>query len=443
MASLSYAPLRNLRVEEAGWSLFAWFGRACDQAAGILLSPLVLAIYALSVERDPLRLSWLIATFGFGWMLGDTVTPFLHRLTVRVMPWIVGGYIVRLSAVLLLFVAVTSRTSPADERFKSTTICFAAYAIATGISRSAQARHVFHGSPYHLWDARRAVAFVGMAAVVGIAALAAWSVLSTSSMAWSRSFGRVFALAAAALGVATLAAVREATINPELPARARREAPDHDPRRQSLILPATLVATGVTTLPFVEAMAFLHLFEQFRRQAIYVRGAAAFFVAGWMIGLLVWNGLRGRVAPSTLAQLAVGCGALGLLVAIATTEVARSDWFPATIQGRSTVSILIYLTGGLVGLATSGRRLMLADVREAGAFHAGWIAPILAGVASLAPILGGWAATEVSRDWVLISGVILSMLLLTLIGVLPGASDRRLPRSHAGRSPTPAFLSRD
>jgi hypothetical protein len=442
VASLSYAPLRNLRVDEAGWNLFAWFGRACDQAAGVLLSPLVLAIYAISIERDPLRLSWLIAAFSFCWLLGDTLAPLLHRMTNRVMPWIVGGYIVRLASILLLVVAVTSRTSSADERFKSTSICFAAYAVATGISRSAQSRHLFHGSPYHLWDPHRTVAFVGVSAVVAVAALAAWPALSTSSLTWSRSFGRVFGLAAAALAVATIAAIREAAGNPEASSRAPLERAGADQRARPLSLPVTLIAAVVTALPFVEAMAFLHLFEQFRRQTIFIRGAVAFFVAGWVLGYLVWTGLRERVSAPALAQVAVGCGALGLLLAIATTETARSDWFPATIDGRSTVSVLIYATGVLIGFSTSGRRITLAELRDVGLFRAGWIAAALAALASLAPVLAGWAATEVERDWILVSGVIMAMILLTLIGLLPATAMNRRASHEPGRATSPAFVPR-
>ncbi|MDQ2682084.1 MAG: hypothetical protein M3Y37_01015, partial [Chloroflexota bacterium] len=219
MTTLSLTPLRRLNGQGELWNLFAWFGRACDQAAGILLNPLVVAVFVRSVERDPYRLSWLVVVFGLGWLLGAAISPYLQQITDRAIPWIVGGYIVRTAAIVLMTYAATDRESSADQRYTSIVICYCAYAIATGISRSAQAHHIVRDATHHLREPRKALPVLGLALIFGITALAMWSALSTAQMSWNQSFGRIWMLASVALGVATLAAIREGVDTPESPAR--------------------------------------------------------------------------------------------------------------------------------------------------------------------------------------------------------------------------------
>ena len=224
MTTFALMPWRRVSAQGGLWNLFAWFGRACDQAAGILVSPIIVAVFARSVQADPYRLSWLVVGFGLGWLIGAAIAPLLQQVTVRIMPWIVGGYIVRTAAIVLMTFAVTDDQSSQTQRFQSILICYVAYAIATGISRTAQARHVIVGAPHNLWDARSLPATLGSAAVTAIAALAMWSALSSSDLSWSASFGRIWILASVALGVATLAAIREGIEMPEMAADSHRRA---------------------------------------------------------------------------------------------------------------------------------------------------------------------------------------------------------------------------
>ena len=227
MTTFALMPWRRVSAQGGLWNLFAWFGRACDQAAGILARARSSSPSSLAQSRaDPYRLSWLVAGFGLGWLIGAAIAPLLQQVTVRIMPWIVGGYIVRTAAIVLMTFAVTDDQSSQTQRFQSILICYVAYAIATGISRTAQARHVIVGAPHNLWDARSLPASLGSAAVTAIAALAMWSALSSRDLSWSASFGRIWILASVALGVATLAAIREGIEMPEMAADSHRARPN-------------------------------------------------------------------------------------------------------------------------------------------------------------------------------------------------------------------------
>jgi hypothetical protein len=439
MTTLSFTHWRQLNAEQAFWNAFAWFGRACDQAAGVLLNPAVVAVIALAVERDPFRLAWLVTGFGWGWLLGTAVTPFLRHLTERVMPWIIGGFVVRTAAVVLMTYTVTDSASSGNQRFNSLLICYVAYAIATGISRTAQARHLIHGSPHRLWDVHRAVANWGVSAVIAIAALASWSALDNIELSWSSSFGRILALASIALGVATLAAIREGADNPEAADNQPRSArSQNSPSRQvgSVML---LVTVGVAAMTFVEVVAFTLFFEEFRRQTVYLRGGIAFFAVGWAVGGGIWPLLRDRLLPALLAQIAIGVGAVGVIVALASADLTRADWFPDHVRDQQSVSLMIYATGLLVGLGMSGRRITLSDFHESVHLIPGWIGLLVSAIAAASPLLVGWFTREFSRDWVLVGGLVLTMLLLTLVGLIPVGAD---PRLQARARLSPAFLPR-
>jgi hypothetical protein len=353
-------PWSRATAQDSLWNLFAWFGRACDQAAGVLLNPIIVAIFARSLENDPYRLSWLVVGYGFGWLLGTALAPFLQRITVRIMPWIVGGFIVRTAAVVLMTFSVTDDASNANQRFQSILICYVAYAIATGIARTAQARHVILGSPHNLWDAHSLPATLGTAAVTSIAALAMWSVMSTRALSWNDAFGRIWILASVALGVATLAAIREGVEMPEIPADPQPTTRDGERLAGASFTSASaVVIAGLTALTFVEIIAFLLMFDEFRRQTVFLRGGLAFFAVGWVVGRLTWGAIREQLSRIVIAQSAVGCAAIGVIVATATPELTRAGWFPDTIRGHASVALLIYAVGVLFGAGVSVQRLAL------------------------------------------------------------------------------------
>ena len=440
MATFPSIPWRRVTAHGGLWTIFAWFGRACDQAAGVLLNPLVVAIFARSIQRDPFRISWLVAGFGLGWLLGAAVTPLLQHLTVRVMPWIVGGYIVRTAAIVLMTFAVTDGSSTSDQRFKSILICYVAYAISTGIARTAQARHMIHDSPRHLWDAGSPIATIGLSGLVGIGAIAMWSALSSESLSWSESFSRIWILASVALGVATLAAIQEGVDNPEIPAKpqlAQRmalQAPPH-PLSGSM----AVAITGIAAISFVEVAAFLLLFATFRRETVYLRGGVAFVAIGWVLAHLLWPFLHRRFGHAMLGQIAIGIGAMGLVVALATPELGRADWMPETIRGHAVVAILIYAVGLLIGIGISIRRMALAAFFDANVASGRWALLLVSAIASLAPLAVGWAASRFDFEWVLIGGISLAMVVLTALGVVRGGAPIR-PLTRRIGSPVPRAL---
>lgn len=440
-----FPSLRWRRTTPQGglWALFAWFGRSCDQVAGILLNPLVVAVFARSVERDPFRISWIVAGFGLGWLLGASVTPLLQHITIRVIPWIVGGYIVRTAAIVLMTIAVMSQNSSSDQRFKSVLICYVAYAIATGIARTAQARHMMHGSRHQLWNPQAPVATISLAACIAIGAWAMWSTMSHPDLTWSASFGRVWILAAVALGVATLAAIQEGMDTPELPSAQTSTRPDiTQAARHPLSIAMTIAITGIAALSFVEVVAFLLLFTEFRRQTLYLRGGLAFFAVGWAIGIIISRALQQRHGPSILAQAAIGFGAIGLVIALAASELTHAAWMPETIRGHVVVAILMNAVGLSIGLGISMRRSAISTMLE------GEFAPErgmrLAGsvLACLAPLPVGWVASTYDSDWVLIGGVVLALAVLAMLGLSGGSIPVRPPSQPSARAMRRAILSR-
>jgi hypothetical protein len=436
-------PWRRVSAQGGLWNLFAWFGRACDQAAGILLSPIIVAVFARSVQPDPYRLSWVVVGFGLGWLLGAAIAPLLQQVTVRIMPWIVGGYIIRTAAVVLMTFAATDDQSSQSQRFQSVLICYVAYAIATGISRTAQARHVIVGAPHNLWDARSLSASLGSAAVTGIAAVAMWSALSSNDLSWSAAFGRIWILASVALGVATLAAIREGIEMPELPAESHRKEP-HSLTHGHVALTGTsaFVVAGLAALTFVEVVAFLLIFDEFRRQTIYLRGGLALFAVGWVVARLIWNPIRRQFGRIVIAQAAVGCAAIGIIVATATPETSRASWFPDTIANRPSAEVLIYMVGFLIGAGFSVQRMALADLFDTNTEHLRWTALAASAVACLTPLVVGWASSEFAKNWVLVGGIVLAMAIMATLGLLPGNSPARRSTSAAPAPVRQALLPR-
>ncbi|HYP58948.1 MAG TPA: hypothetical protein VEQ36_00860 [Thermomicrobiales bacterium] len=423
MTTFALMPWRRVSAQGGLWNLFAWFGRACDQAAGILVSPIIVAVFARSVQADPYRLSWLVVGFGLGWLIGAAIAPLLQQVTVRIMPWIVGGYIVRTAAIVLMTFAVTDDQSSQTQRFQSILICYVAYAIATGISRTAQARHVIVGAPHNLWDARSLPASLGSAAVTAIAALAMWSALSSSDLSWSASFGRIWILASVALGVATLAAIREGIEMPEMAADSHRRATQSDAHGQvGLSGASAFVVAGLASMTFVEVVAFLLLFDEFRRQTIYLRGGLAFFAAGWVIARLIWNPVRHQFGRVVIAQAAVGCAAIGIIVATATPELTQASWFPDQIGNRSSAKVLIYAVGLLIGAGFSVQRMALADFFDSSSEGTRWMALAVSALACLSPLIVGWASGEFAKNWVLVGGIVLAMAVMATLGLMPGTS---------------------
>ena len=302
-------------------------------------------------------------------------------------------------------------------------ICYVAYAIATGISRTAQARHVIIGAPHNLWDARSLPASLGSAAVTGITAVAMWSALSSRELSWNASFGRIWILASVALGVATLAAIREGIEMPELPADSHRRQSLSDAQAHAALNGASVfVVAGLAALTFVEVVAFLLLFDEFRRQSIYLRGGMAFFATGWVIARLIWNPIRHKFGRIVIAQAAVGCAAIGIIVATATPEMSRASWFPESIGSRPSAEVLIYVVGFLIGAGFSVQRMALADLFETSTERVRWTALAISAIACLAPLIVGWASSEFAKNWVLVAGIVLAMAIMATLGLMPGGS---------------------
>ena len=443
MTAQSLLPWRRVTTPDGLWNLFAWFGRACDQSAGMLLNPLVVAVFARSVQPDPFRISWLVAGFGIGWLLGTAIAPVLQQVTIRVMPWIVGGFIVRTAAIVLIAFAATDHSSSNNQRFKSILICYVAYGIATGIARTAQARHVIRQSPGGILRPGTFSASVGLALVFGLAALATWSALSSTELGWDQSFGRVWSLAAVALGVATIAAIREGADNPELPDPRRIEtSTTRQPTLSVVNAPLMLTVAGLAALAFLEVLALIFLFGEFRRQTIFVRGALGFFAAGWVVGLLAWAALRGRYAPVLLAQLSIGFATAGIVLAVATPDLIRSSWFPETVRGHTSLSVLVYVVGLAVGIGIAGRRMALAAMFESRMMRNQRHALLASAIACGAPLLVGWTTTRYALSWVLIGGIVVALVVLASAGMMAGHSPARLPGHSVGSPARHALLPR-
>jgi hypothetical protein len=148
----------------------------------------------------------------------------------------------------------------------------------------------------------------------------------------------------------------------------------------------------------------------------------AFFVAGWVIARLIWNPIRLQFGRIVIAQAAVGCAAIGIIVATATPEMSRASWFPETIGNRPSAEVLIYLVGFLIGAGFSVQRMALADLFDTTTESMRRTALAASAVACLAPLVVGWASREFAENWVLVAGIVLAMAIMATLGVLPGNS---------------------
>ncbi len=430
MSSLSGHNWRRWTDQGGLWNLFSWFGRSTDQLAGLLVHPVVLVVFARSIEPNPARISWFIGVFGFGWAVGYAIAPLLQHLTVRVMPWIVGGYVVRTASLVLLAFVVSERSADADQRFRSALICYGTYAIATGIARSAQARHIVHGSAHGLWDDTSVVTTIATQLVISLGALSLWSVLSEPNLPWSQAFGRIWYLAAVAMGIATLSAVQQSVHLPEVPRTenrpARREASyEGDSRR---FWTAVAIAIGASAITFVEGLAFLAVFDDFRRQSILVRGSVGFFAAGWVIGAVIWGVLRTRFAASFLAQFSIALSMIGILVALALSDLSNGEWFPETIVGRDSIELLIYAMASLIGAGLAGRRYMLNPLFEQ-LNSSMWVRIGISLVAAAAPVTFAYVMDGSPSRTALGAGLALCLLVVIALGTLDRSGVGRRPRT--------------
>lgn len=431
MASGSARAWRRWTDQGGFWNILTWFGRSMDQLAGVLLNPLVVVIYARSLEANPTRTSWFIGAFGLSWAVGFALAPVLQRVTIRVMPWIVGGYVLRTASIVLLAYVVSERSASPDQRFRSALICYGAYALATGIARSSQSRHIIHGTAHGLWDDAAPITTFATQTLIAIGAMGLWSTLNASELPWSQAFGRVWYLAAIALGIATVAAIDQGARSPEAPRLehgSTRQAPRDDDRRRIVSL-AAAIAIGASAITFVEGLAFLAVFEDFRRQSIVVRSSVGFLAAGWITGTLIWGFARSRYTSSFLAQLALGVSMIGLLIALSLGDLAGGEWFPESILGTDSVHAFVYAMATLIGAGFAGRRALLNPI-----YTRIRLQPVpslgLSLAGGIAPVVAAYLLRNLDTKIALGAGLGLCLLVVIALGTLD--------RSGVGRSPKPA-----
>jgi hypothetical protein len=415
------APWRRAAPSGELWQLFYWLGRASDQVAGIILNPLVIVLYARALEPDLVRLSWIVSGFALAWLAGSLISPWLQRLTVRVTPWVVGAYIVRTSAAALLAYAAIERSSPAEQRFRSVLICLIAYALATGVARAAHARQLSKSGVNLSRTARTFLSELGLAALIGIVGLAMFEVLASDGLTWSQSFGRVFALAAVALGVSTLSAIKSSAAQRDIAESSPATLPAADdvtevPRTRSWSN-ASLLGVGLVAVSFIEAMLFLLLFQDFRRQSTDVRTAMAFFVAGWAAGALIWGVVLRRYTASLVLQVSLGCGTVAMIGALALRDLSRADWFPDDLLDRNLIVLSIYALGAVAGLSASGRR---EAALAFGPLQWRPTAPLVvtALIGGIMPVVVARLSEETTLEKALAAGIVVTLLVLILAGAL-------------------------
>jgi len=421
------------------WSLFDWFGRSCDQAAGVLLNPLIVVIYARSIEDDLVRLSYLVSAFGVAWLLGAATGPIFQRATMRVMPWVVGGFTVRTAAAALLAYSASDRSSPSDQRYRSALICLAAYAAATGLARSAEARHLRSRPTLETAWLRPLAGTLGATAIVAVGAWAMWSVLSVVTIPWSGAFGRVWALATIALGVASLAAIIRGSATPELPAEPSTDRPN-------LALPATsrhiiggLAAISLGAIVMFEALALLTLFTDFRRDSAVIRASLAFFAIGWLVGAPLARLALDRLVAPLILQVSIGISVVVLAGAVSLRDIAGADWFPNHINHRDPVALTIYAVAGLIGVASALRRIAMAQIARSTGVPAGATALGFGLLAAIAPIAVAICLDSVSANLILMAGTAVALVGLILTGAID--SGTQLRRSPRDSGPTQFALS--
>lgn len=408
------------------WSLFDWFGRSCDHVVGIILSPIILVLYARALDDDALRLSWIISAFGLAWIIGAALAPHLHHLTARIMPWIVGAFIVRTSAIALLAYSASDRSSSTDERFRSTLICVTAYAAATGIARTAESRHLLPRPAVESRSMRTWLGTLGTAAMTAVSALAIWS-LMTASLSWATVFTRLFTLAAIGLGVASLAAIIRGATTTELPAGSERRIERQSTRSMRPNI-AWGLAPGLALLIVVETIGILEIFTEFRRDSGAIRASIAFLMLGWVAGMLILQIAGKRISLATMLQTSVGASAIAFIIVLSLRELSETSWVPDTISGTSSVYVAIYAFAFVLGIAACFRRIAMPIVTSSIALSPA-TALITGLFAAAIPSIAIWLTDSMSRDGVLIIGLAIAL------GILIGAGFIRSSRLPNDRPP--------
>jgi hypothetical protein len=168
----------------------------------------------------------------------------------------------------------------------------------------------------------------------------------------------------------------------------------------------------------------------------------AFFAVGWIIAHLIWEPIRLRFGLAVLAQAAIGAGAIGLVVALASPALARADWMPETIRSHSVTALLIYAVGLLIGIGVSVRRMAIGDYFDSNVASGRWPHLLISAIACLAPLPVGWAASRFDLNWILIGGISLALIILTIFGGVRGVSAIRPPTRRLVRPERRALLPR-
>jgi hypothetical protein len=148
---------------------------------------------------------------------------------------------------------------------------------------------------------------------------------------------------------------------------------------------------------------------------------------GWIIAHLIWEPIRLRFGLAVLAQAAIGVGAIGLVVALASPALAIADWMPETIGGHAMIALLIYAVGLLIGIGFSIRRMAIGDYFDSNVASGSWPHLLISAIACLAPLPVGWTASRFDLNWVLIGGITLALIILTMLGAVRGGSAIRPP----------------
>jgi hypothetical protein len=190
---------------------------------------------------------------------------------------------------------------------------------------------------------------------------------------------------------------------------------------------AIVVALGASAVLFIEGLAFLVVFEDFRRQSGLVRASVGYLVGGWVAGSLIWGIARARYTSILLAQISIGLSMMGIVLALSLNDLVAGSWFPDEILGVESVKFGLYAMAAIIGVGLSGRRHLLNPIFERVELRF-WSRIVLSTIVACAPVALAYGMRELTAQTALGIGLGICLIIVIALGALDRSGVLRVVR---------------
>ena len=407
--------------------LSASFAAATDQAAGLLVLPVVLVALGSVLTTDLEQLGWLITLPAVAWIVVYRIASIALRFTSRHLPWAIGGVIVRSASLALLAYVVASNDSGAQQQLESVLICMTTYGAATGLTRAATRTYSLTPTAGGRWVFLPVALRIAPTVLLAALGIAAGSFLAGSDRAALDRFATIFTVAAV-VSVSTIVLLSR------LPQSPRRTGVPRPLARLDLRVGRGgwapllwLLTSSVMGAAELFALLRIDLIRGITR-GMMLSGVGAYLLTTGIFMAMWTAGLAGR-RPATLASLGALCGGSALAFSLALPTLLGAGDAPETLLGRPAGQVAIWITMALIAASQLIRRSTLADVAGRVGISPGPVA--LAGLlAAFMPVVAGRIVMQSSIDRLMIVGLVAAIISLVIAGLMP-LKGRTNPRAAA------------